>query len=96
WWGNTPGFQQHLAYAKLRAIENNRWVVRSANTGVSAIINNKGNLLQSLGWDKQGFVKANIPIYTNITAYTRYGDYIYEMAQGASFITILALLYVGV
>ncbi|MFZ8281203.1 nitrilase-related carbon-nitrogen hydrolase, partial [Staphylococcus aureus] len=45
WWGNTPGYQQHLAYAKLRAIENNRWVVRSANTGVSAIINNKGNLL---------------------------------------------------
>ena len=96
WWGNTPGYQQHLAYAKLRAIENNRWVIRSANTGVSAIIDNKGNILQSLGWDKQGFVKANIPLYTNITAYTKHGDIIYFIAEGAAVTVLLILLYMAI
>src|SRR5690606_15737264 len=39
WWGNTSGKDQHLLYAKLRAIENRRWVARSANTGISGFIN---------------------------------------------------------
>jgi apolipoprotein N-acyltransferase len=96
WWGNTPGYKQHLAYAKLRAIENRRWVVRSANTGVSAIINERGDIVQQLDWDKTGAIKMNIPIIPEQTFYTKQGDYIYEMAQGASFIILLGLCYVGV
>ena len=42
WWGNSPGHKQLLSYTRLRAIENRRSVVRSANTGISAIIDSKG------------------------------------------------------
>ncbi|MEN9597896.1 MAG: apolipoprotein N-acyltransferase [Bacteroidota bacterium] len=93
WWGNTAGYKQHVAYAKLRAIENNRWVVRSANTGISAIIDNKGNIVDSLDWDKQGYVKATIPNFTNISFYTEYGDYIYTLATGITIILILFITY---
>jgi apolipoprotein N-acyltransferase len=52
WWGNTPGCRQHLAYAKLRAVETRRWVARSANTGISAVIDEYGNVLQQTKWDE--------------------------------------------
>jgi len=52
WWGNTPGHQQHLAYARLRAIETRKWVVRSANTGISAFVNPLGDIEQSASWWK--------------------------------------------
>ena len=78
WWGNTPGYKQHLQYARLRAIENNCYVIRSANTGISAVIDNRGNVLQSLGWDKQDVIKANIPVrHFEKTFYTLHGDYLY-------------------
>ncbi len=46
WWENTSGKDQHLDYAKLRAIETRRWVCRSANTGISAFINQRGDIVQ--------------------------------------------------
>jgi apolipoprotein N-acyltransferase len=79
WWGNTPGYHQHLAYAQLRAIETRRYIVRSANTGISAVINNKGQLLQQLNWDKQGNLKATVPLNNHITWYVQYGDYLYQL-----------------
>src|SRR5699024_3923582 len=50
WWGNTSGKDQHLQYAKLRAIETRRWVARSANTGISAFINQKGDIVEKTSW----------------------------------------------
>ena len=42
WWGDTPGYRQHLSYASLRAIETRRWIARCGNTGISAIIDPAG------------------------------------------------------
>ena len=42
WWGDTPGYKQHFAIARLRAIENRKYIIRSANTGKSGIINERG------------------------------------------------------
>lgn len=50
WWDNSPGFQQHFIYATLRAIEQRKWVARSANTGVSGFINPKGEIVNHTGW----------------------------------------------
>ncbi len=44
WWGNTEGHRQHLQYARLRAIETRKPVVRSANTGISALITPSGDI----------------------------------------------------
>jgi apolipoprotein N-acyltransferase len=78
WWGNTPGHKQHLAYARLRAIETRRWVARSANTGISAVIDNYGQLVESRGWDKAEVIKYMIPAFTRQTFYVRNGDYLYR------------------
>ena len=50
WWNNTPGHKQHFSYAKLRAIEQRKWVVRSANTGISGFIDPLGNSTMRSGW----------------------------------------------
>ena len=46
WWGETPGHKQLLSYSRLRAIENRRDIVRSANTGISAIISARGEIIK--------------------------------------------------
>lgn len=80
WWGNTPGYKQHLHYACLRAIETRRYVARSANTGVSAVIDEKGQIQQRIPWDKAFFIKAEIPALTKITFYVKWGDILSKAA----------------
>ena len=81
WWGDTQGHKQHLSYARLRAIETRRDIVRSANTGISAIINQKGEIKQSLGYEKRGSLKGHIHLNKKQTFYVRFGDYIARVAQ---------------
>lgn len=81
WWGNSQGHKQHLSYASLRAIETRRSVVRSANTGISAFINETGQVTKSLGYDKQGSIKGEITLNNKQTFYVKFGDYIARIAQ---------------
>ena len=74
WWGNTAGHKQLLSYARLRAIENRRSIVRSANTGISAVINPKGEITDKLPYDTKGVLKAKFSPANKITFYTQYGD----------------------
>ena len=80
WWGDTPGYKQHFSYARLRAVENRRSIARSANTGISGFINPRGEVMQSLGWDRRGALHADIPLNDRLTFYTRHGDYICSLA----------------
>ncbi len=88
WWGNTPGHKQHLQYARLRAIETRRWIARSANTGISAVIDDYGNIKASQPWDKAAVIKYPIPITNKITFYVLYGDYLYK---ALGFVALLLL-----
>lgn len=76
WWENTEGHRQHLFYARLRAIETRRSIARAANTGISALINQRGDILQSLPYETGGAIKGTLQANQRITFYTRYGDYI--------------------
>ncbi len=96
WWGNTPGYRQHFNYAKLRAIENRRWVARSANTGISAFINPIGTTVQSLPWDESGALRQKIYPTTRITFFTKYGDFISTIALFTATISIILLLYMAI
>ena len=89
WWGNTAGHKQLLSYARLRAIENRRNIVRSANTGISAVINAKGEITNKLPYDTKGVLKAKFAPSNRITFYTQYGDY---LARWSGFITVLFFL----
>lgn len=92
WWGNTSGKSQHLDYAKLRAIETRRWVARSANTGISAFINQRGDIVQQSEWWKPVALKADINLNDAITFYTSTGDYLaYSGCLGALIFCIFLL-----
>lgn len=74
WWGNTPGHLQLENYARLRAIETRRWVVRSANTGISCFIDPAGMIVGSGPWEQPAVIRRQVPILQQLTFYTRYGD----------------------
>lgn len=86
WWGNTSGKDQHMMYAKLRAIETHRDVARSANTGISCFINQRGDVTQSTKWWTRTALKANINLNDEITFYVKSGDLI------AKFLSLLAVI----
>lgn len=85
WWGDTPGYRQHLKYGTLRAIETRRYIARSANTGISGIITHKGEIQQPSGWWTPAAIKAEIKLNSELTFYTRYGDYLARFAMYISF-----------
>jgi apolipoprotein N-acyltransferase len=76
WWGDTPGYKQHLAYAKIRAIENRRDVVRSANTGISCFINQRGETAQATKYWIPAAIKQNILSNSEMTVFSQTGDLI--------------------
>jgi apolipoprotein N-acyltransferase len=89
WWGNTPGHRQHLHYAKLRAIETRKWVARSANTGISAVIDPLGEIKTSQPWNSKTAIKYAVPAVSGETFYVRWGDYLYKIASAISLSLIL-------
>jgi len=64
WFGNTIGPHQHFAKSIFRSVENNSFLVRSANKGISAIISNKGEIIKRLNINEAGSVEFNIPLLT--------------------------------
>jgi apolipoprotein N-acyltransferase len=98
WWGNTPGHKQHLNYARLRAIESRTWIARSANTGISAVIDAYGDIKEMRPWDTASVLKFSIPpsydpdsMYAQKkTFYVKNGDYLY---RGFSLLAGLLVLW---
>ncbi|WP_106914746.1 apolipoprotein N-acyltransferase [Chryseobacterium aurantiacum] len=74
WWGVTEGHKQLLSYAKLRAIETRREIARSANSGISAHINAKGEIVADTFYGDQTTLFAKVNLYENMTFYSRAGD----------------------
>jgi apolipoprotein N-acyltransferase len=87
WWSETPGYRQHMNYARLRAIENRKWVVRSANTGISCFIDPQGKVYQPQPWNTAAAIRQNIPDTNSIiTFYTASGDIISRIAIGLTIV----------
>ena len=80
WWGNSPGHRQHLEFSKLRAIETRRSVARSANTGISGFINQRGDIISQSRYWEQTASRNTLKTNDKQTFYVRYGDYIYKIA----------------
>ena len=89
WWNDTPGYKQHHAYAKLRAIETRRYIARSANTGISSVIDPFGNIEHHLDWNIRGVIEAKLPLLSKNTFYVLYGDY---LGRISSFLAVLFIL----
>ncbi|MDB3887390.1 apolipoprotein N-acyltransferase [bacterium] len=90
WWRDTPGYKQHLAYGQLRAIESRRSIARSANTGISCFINQRGDISLPTEWWVPDVIKANINLNNHITFYSKHGDII---GRVSAFLAIMMLLW---
>jgi Apolipoprotein N-acyltransferase len=80
WWGDTPGYRQHLNYARLRAIETRRDIARCANTGISAFIDQKGRILQRTPWWEPAVLKGTVNLSGRDTFFVRAGDIVGRIA----------------
>ncbi|MBW6491140.1 MAG: apolipoprotein N-acyltransferase [Lentimicrobium sp.] len=89
WWGNTPGHRQHMQFSSVRAIETRRSIARSANTGISCFINQRGDVMQPTPYWKTAVISQTINANDKITFYVKYGDYI---ARGSVLGLVLLLL----
>ena len=81
WWGFSQGHKQLLAYAKLRAIETRREIARSANSGTSAHINSRGDIVDDLPYGAKGALIAKVNLIDHETFYTKSGDFLSRLSM---------------
>ena len=93
WWGNTSGKDQHFLYAKLRAIETRRWVARSANTGISGFINQRGDVVKQSAWWTRTALKADINLNDAQTTYVQIGDILAKICAVLALLLALVIPY---
>lgn len=77
WFGDTSGPRQHLDQARLRSVETGLPMARSANTGISALIDAKGRIVERVGLYERGAINAPLPPALPPTLYARAGDLLY-------------------
>ena len=93
WYGNSSGPFQHSRYAVLRAVENRRWVARSANTGVSSVIDEKGRFVEQTEFLTSSSITKSIPLLNEQTLYTKLGDFIAIPCEWVSGGMIVVLIF---
>ena len=96
WWGNTAGHRQHYDFAHLRAIETRRSIARSANTGISAFIDQRGDALQQTAYWVPAVMKGTLNSNDRITFYVEHGDYIARILTYLGGLLLIAALVVFV
>jgi apolipoprotein N-acyltransferase len=84
WYGTTSAPYQHFAMAKFRAVENGRYLVRAANTGISAVVDPHGRVVEATGLFERNVLVRDVPIARGTTVYTRYGDVFAWACLGAA------------
>lgn len=89
WWGHTPGYRQHFEFSKLRAIENRRCIARSANTGRSGFINQRGEVLQRTHYWEPDAIRATLKANDKVTFYAKHGDYLSRIAVYLTFVLLI-------
>jgi len=96
WWGNTPGHRQHFSMARLRAIECRRSLARSANTGISCFIDQRGEVYQQTGYWVPAVIRQDLNLNNDLTFYVRMGDYFGRISAFLSVIFILISFVFGI
>ena len=89
WYGDTSAPWQHLNMARMRAIENRRWLLRDTNTGVTAAIDPYGRITQSAPRHVLTALAVSYGVRDDLTFYTRYGD-VFALACGILSLAMLA------
>ena len=91
WFGTSIGPEQHLASARMRAVEEALPVIRAANTGISAVIDARGEIISRLDTGVTGIIDVRLPGAGETTPYARFGDWMLAaMVAGAWAFLLLA------
>jgi apolipoprotein N-acyltransferase len=92
WFGDSLAPHQHLEIARMRALENGRYLLRATNTGISAIIDERGRLLGTVPSFVRGDFAADIQPHAGATPYSRLGN---GLAIGLAVLLVLIALGLG-
>lgn len=92
WWGDTPGYRQHLSYASLRAIETRRAIARCANTGISAFISPSGKILSDSHWWERESLEGRLELRDDITFFVAHGDITGRICTFLFLLFVMALI----
>jgi apolipoprotein N-acyltransferase len=90
WYGDSGAYAQHLQQARMRAIENSRWLLRDTNTGVTAAIDPYGRVVESVPRKVRTALTASYALENGTTFYTRHGDW---LAYACAIISIGAIAF---
>lgn len=90
WYGDSSAPWEHLDMVRMRAIENNRWIVRATNTGITASIDPYGRVTATMPRHLRGSMIVGFAYRSAITLYTRFGDW---FAWLCAIVTLAALLF---
>ncbi|HEX6803273.1 MAG TPA: apolipoprotein N-acyltransferase [Terriglobales bacterium] len=90
WYGDSGAYAQHLKQARMRAIENDRWLLRDTNTGVTAAIDPYGRIAQQAPRKERTALAASYSLVEGTTFYTRHGDW---LAYACAIISAGAILF---
>lgn len=90
WYGDSGAYAQHLKQARMRAIENTRWLLRATNTGVTAAIDPYGRIAQTVPRKTRTALVASYALVDGTTFYTRHGDW---LAYGCAIISLGAVVF---
>jgi apolipoprotein N-acyltransferase len=92
WYGRAGAQPQHFAGAVLRAVENGRYLVRAAITGISGIVDEKGRIRQELGENRPGVVTGTVQLLREETPWTRWGFWLPRLADLAALAVLVSAL----
>jgi apolipoprotein N-acyltransferase len=89
WFGKSEAAEQHLRMARVRAVENRRWLIRDTNSGITAAIDPYGNVTRAIQRDTRDAADLPYDFRTDKTFYTRFGDWFAWMCVGVSAILVM-------
>jgi len=92
WFGHSTAPYQHLEFARMRAVETRRWLVRASNSGISAVIDPTGAVIADLGLDKIGTLSASIRTESAQTLYVLFGEWIVWLSLTIVTVWVFGLL----
>lgn len=93
WWQDSPGYKQHFTLSRIRAVENRRFVARSANTGISGVIDEKGEIVAKTKFNELAVLDENVKLIKEKTFFVKHGDVTGRLCLVFTiFFTLMALL----
>jgi apolipoprotein N-acyltransferase len=88
WFGKSSAAEQHLRMARVRAVENRRWLLRVTNNGITAAVDPYGRTYTAIPRDVRGAADLPYDFRTDRTIYTRFGDWFAWLCVIVSFILV--------